>query len=226
MHQLILILLLFAPQDHDVGVRIGADLTAAFGDHARVLLGKDAIAELAKRGLKDADLASSPEVGEALTRTAPEVVLVRLDCRVTGGDQVIESAVWDHGRLDRHVSIAGGGHSATDGASHGICDALSGMISAASDDDADAGRLPQLVHAEDWLGVLALVDPFGPPPAQQDVHSLYYGVLANVRLGREAHAREILARMRAQHPSHVLTGAAGALLPAEPAPDAAAPTGR
>ncbi len=149
MNQLILILLLVSPQDQDVGKRIGADLSAAFGSHARVLVGKDAVAELATRGIKDADLASSPEVGEALTRAAPTVVLVRLECRVTGGDQVIESAVWDHGRLVRHTAIAGGGHGAADGASHGIIDALSGMIASADDGGADAGRLPQLVHAED-----------------------------------------------------------------------------
>jgi hypothetical protein len=218
MHPLILVLLLIAPQDHAIAEKIGADVSAVLGEHGRVLLGADATAELARQGLKDADLASAPAVGEQLTLKQEDLVLVRLESRKSGGDQVIDSAVWMHGHVERHVSIAGAGHDVVAGASRGVIAVLASIVDQTSDaPGGEDARLAQLAESEDWSSILALVDPFGPPPATQSARALYYAVLANVHLERRGHAREVLARMRTQHPDHVLTAAAGALLPEEPA---------
>jgi hypothetical protein len=214
MAHLLLILLLVAPNDHDLGVRLCADLSTLVGAGGKVLVGAEATKQLETYGVRDGDLISSPEVGDQLTGRTPDLVLVRLETRKSGGDQVIESSVWLHGHVERHVAIAGQGYDAIDGAVHGVVAILAPLLvpdaGAAQDQEA---RLPQLAHAEDWKGVLALVDPYGPPPAHQSARALYYGVLAHVRLGQLDRARVVLGRMHAQWHDHVLTGAADSLLP-------------
>ncbi len=214
MSHLLLILLLLPPSDHDLGVQLGADLTTLVGDGGKVLTGVPAARQLETYGVRDAELVSSPEVGDQLTERNQDLVLVRLESRKTGGDQVIESTVWLHGHVEHHVAIAGQGFDAAEGAVHGVVAILAPLLipdaGAAQDQEA---RLPQLAHAEDWHGVLSLVDPYGPPPPHQSARALYYGVLGHVRLGQLDRARVVLGRMQAQWHDHVLTGAAEALIP-------------
>jgi hypothetical protein len=205
---------LVTPLDHDLGDRVAADLATLVGSGGRVVVGAPAAKELESYGVRDSDLVSAPEVGNQLTGRSPELVLVRMESRLSGGDQVIESSIWLHGRLEKHVAIAGQGFNATDGAVHGAVAILAPLLvpDAGGAQDAEA-RLPQLAHAEDWRGVLLLVDPYGPPSPHQSARALYYGVLAHVRLGQLERAREVLGRLQAQWPDQVLTGAAQALIP-------------
>lgn len=223
MHHLLLVLLLISPRDQALGDRVAEDIRALLGTQGRVLVGAPAATELSHRGLRDGDLLSAPEVGEAMTQREPDVVLVRLESRRSGGDDIIDSAVWLRGHLQRHVAIAGGGHAASDGATRGVIEALAPLLEQDAASDTDEARLPQLAQDEDWRGLLARVDPFGPPSPHQSARALYYAVLANVRLGRLEHAQEVLERLRARYPDHVLTQSAAALLPGAAA--AAPPSG-
>jgi hypothetical protein len=225
----LLVLILFGPADRTSGDRVTAQVATLLGSAGTVKSGAEAIHELGSHGVKDGDLLASPEIGDQLTRQSPELVVVRLDTRTTGGDAVVESTIWVHGHHERHVSIAGGGRDAVEGAVRGVLGIIAPLIPDAEDHGTgdDDARLPQLAHGEHWQELLAVVAPYGPPPPQQSARTFYYEVLALVHLQRLAAAQEALQRMRAQWPTHVLTGAADSLLhseqssPPEPTPSPA-----
>ena len=226
MTKLLLILILFGSSDKAAGDRLAAQLTALGGANVRVLAGAEASKALETRGVRDADLISSPELGEQLTRHSTDLIVVRIDDRKSGGDDVIESTVWARGHVERHVSIAAQGGAALDGALRGVVGIVGPMMPEPGDPASEEARLPQLVDSGSWTELLQLVAPFGPPsPKPKSPRWCYYEVLALVRLGRMDSAVEAAARMRAAYPEHFLTASAASLIPPQlPAP-ASAPEG-
>jgi hypothetical protein len=214
MTKMLLILVLFGSSDQESGERIAKELTALTGTSARVVMGAAAAKELDARGVKDSDLMASSAIGEQLTKRSPELVVVRIEGRTSGGDRVIESAVWSRGRVDRHVAIAGRGGDVVEGAAHGVVSIVAPMLPDSGDTaDAEDARLPRLADAGEWEELLQLAAPYGPPGPHPSVRHEYYEVLALTRLHHNDFARDALARMREAHPDHVLTDAAATLIP-------------
>lgn len=213
MNPLLLILVLFSPADAEAGGKLAERMRDVGGTQVRVVVGAEALADLDRRGIKDSDLVTSPEIGSQLTRRSRDLVVVRLDSRRSGGDAVIETTVWARGRSERHVSIAGADGDALEGASRGAIAIIAPLLPEPTPAEQDA-RLPRLVDAQQWEAVLQLVAPYGPPPANRLPRQHYYEVMALTRLGRRDDARDALTRMRAAHPEHVLTETAAGLLPA------------
>ena len=108
MNELLLVLILLS----DPSARPAADAVAQrIGDQAgtqvRVLIGAEALAELKKHDVTDADLAKQAPVGIALTSHDHKLAIVRLDREERGGNIVIESITWSLGHREQHVAIAG-----------------------------------------------------------------------------------------------------------------------
>src|SRR4051812_14831315 len=213
MTKLLLILVLFGPGDKAAGDRVAAQIGELGGKSVRVIAGPEAAKELDARGLKDGDLVSSPELGEQLTRK-DELLVVRLEGRKTVGDDVVETTVWARGHTQRHVSIAGAGSDAVDGAIRGVIAIVGPMLPEPDDRAAEDARLAQYVDTGEGEGLLQLVAPFGPPPARpHSARWAYSEVRALVRLAGLDRAEDALARLRAAYPNHFLTEAAASLIP-------------
>jgi hypothetical protein len=229
MTKLLLILVLFGPSDKAVGDRVSAQVAALGGKSVRVLAGPEAAKELDARGTKDVDLLASPQIGESLTRKG-DVVVIRLENRRTGGDDVVETTMWARGHTERHVAITGNGRDAADGAVRGAVAMVGPLLPEAEDAASEESRLSQLAHVGEWEELLQLVAPFGPPPPKaKSPRRFYYEVLALVRLGRPERAEDAVGRMRYAYPDHFLTEAAAKLIPPrvstsdKPAPEPAQP---
>jgi hypothetical protein len=220
MTKLLLILVLFGPSDKAIGDRVSAQVAALGGKSVRVLAGPEAAKELDGRGVKDVDLITSPEIGESLTRKG-DVVVIRLDHRKEGGDDVVETTTWARGHTERHVAITGNGGDAAEGAVRGVTSMVGPLLPDAADAQTEETRLSQLADVGEWEELLQLVAPYGPPPAKpKSPRRFYYEVLALVRLDRLVPASEAAARMRAAYPDHFLTEAATSLIPPSAAPPA------
>jgi hypothetical protein len=176
-----------------------------------VVIGAEAIAQLTKRGVTESDLVVSPAIPRHLTAEDRDLVLIRLEKRVTAGDGVLESRVWSLGELDSHVAIAGNGGDPVASAVSGILQVIGPRLpttpgEAVSSED---GRLAQFAADRDWHQLVDLLVPLATKAPRQ----WYYQVLGQVRLGRRDDATKSLAAFSQAHPNHFLIKAAEALLP-------------
>ncbi len=198
------------PDTDPLPQRLAESITDAGGTRVQVVIGAEAVTELAKQGIKDSDLVATPALGEQLTGQKPDLVIIRLERRNSGGDGVIESVVWSKGHVDRHVAIAGKSSDPTEGAVNGIMRMLGPVIpdetSAAAGPDDE--RLAQLVTQAEWA---ALVEASANAPAKTARH-YYYHILGLSRLGKHEAAEAALAAMRAAWPGHFMIASAETLV--------------
>ena len=225
MGPLLLVLVLFSdPSGEAAAKAVAEELARLGGATVQVVVGPDAVAQLETRGVKERDLVISPAIANHLTESDPKLVLVRLERRVSGGDEVVESRIWSLGKSENHVAISGRGGDPLAGAITGIIQVIGPRLptqpgAAPSNDDVEMGQLAQ---AREWK---SLVDRLAAK-SDKDPRQFYYLVLAHSRLGQPDAAREVLAAMRTAHAAHFLVRAAESLVPASAKPVADSPTPR
>lgn len=225
MGPLLLVLVLFSdPSGEAAAKAVAEELARLGGDTVQVVVGPDAVAQLESRGVKERDLVISPAIANHLTESDAKLVLVRLERRATGGDEVVESRIWSLGRSENHVAIAGRGGDPLAGAITGIIQVIGPRLptqpgAAPSNEDVEMGRLAQ---SREWK---TLVERLGAVAAK-DPRQFYYLILAHSRLGQPDLAREALAAMRTAHRAHFLVRAAESLVPASAKPTSGIPASR
>jgi hypothetical protein len=220
MEKIMLILVLMGgPGTDPLSNRVAESIAEAGGARVKVVLGADAVAELEKRDLKDADLIANPTIGEQLTNHDPDLAVVRLERRNSGGDGVIESVVWAKGRTDRHVAIAGKNSDPTEGAVNGIMRMLGPVLpdekSAAT--EGEDVKLAQLATKNEWQDLLDATLAIQAKSPRQ----FYYQILALCRLGKTTEAGGTLTAMRSAWPKHFLLASAEALVKPKEVPEEA-----
>jgi hypothetical protein len=221
MHILLILVLFGDPSGADAAKAVGAELGALGGASVQLVIGPEAAARLAAKGVKEADLLASPVIANHLTAADPDLVVIRLEHRVDGGDQLIESRVWYGGRAESHVAISGHGGDPTASAVSGIIQVLGPRLplSPGQPVNADGGQLARLAEHNDWQ---AMRTALLAVPAK-DPRQFYYLVLAELRLGLGDAARQTLELMRQAHGTHFLVKAAASLLPDPALTEAPAP---
>lgn len=213
MSHLLLILVLFSDPSGEASAQIITDeLTRIGGKQVEVVMGADAIKRLEAHGMKLHDLVVSPTVANHLTASEKNLVIIRLDRRSSGGDEIMESKVWSGGRTDSHVSIAGKGGDPLSGAISGIIQVIGPRLPTAPDiaPTPEDAELATLAETKEWKVLAERLEA----KAEKDPRQLYYLVMARARLGQPDEAREVFAVMRTNHPGHFLTRAAETLIPA------------
>jgi len=226
MSHLLLILVLFSDPSGEASAQIVTDeLSRIGGKQVEVVMGVEAIKRLEGHGMKVQDLVVSPTVANHLTASEKNLVIIRLDRRSSGGDEIMESKVWSGGRTDSHVSIAGKGGDPLSGAISGIIQVIGPRLPTSPDiaPSPEDAELATLAEGKDWKALAERLEA----KTEKDPRQLYYLVMARARLGQPDAAREVLMLMRTGHPAHFLTRAAETLIPAgaakaseEPAADA------
>jgi hypothetical protein len=230
MSPLLLILVLFSdPSGEPSAVVVGEELARIGGKQVEVVVGADAVKRLEGHGMKLHDLVVSPTLANHLTAEQKHLVIIRLDRRSSGGDEILDSKVWSGGRTDSHVSIAGKGGDPLAGAITGIIQVIGPRLPTTPDiaPSREDAELATLAEAKEWKALAERLASAAP----SDPRQLYYLILARARLGQLDAARETLATLRTTHPAHFLTRAAETLIPAgaarqsadKPAAAAAAP---
>ena len=217
MHVLLILILFGDPSGAEAAKAIAGELDALGGTSVHVVIGAAAAAELAKKGVKEADLVGSQVIANHLTGADPDLVVIRVDQRSEGGDQIIESRVWFDGRSDSHVAIAGHGGDPIPSALSCIIQVLGPRLPLAPGQPANlsGGHLAQQAEKGEWQELYDSLHSL----AGKDPRQCYYLVLAEVRLGQVEEARKDLEAMRAAHGTHFLVKAAASLLPpVEPPP--------
>lgn len=217
MGPLLLVLVLFSdPSGEAAAKAVGEELGRLGGASVQVVVGPDAVAQLETRGVQERDLVISPAIASHLTESEPKLVVVRLERRASGGDEVVESRIWSLGKSENHVAIAGRGGDPLAGAITGIIQVIGPRLptqpgAAPSNEDAE---MAQLAQAREWQPLIErLVAKQAKDPRQ-----FYYLVLAYSRLGQPDAARDALAAMRTAHAAHFLVRAAESLVPASAKP--------
>src|ERR1043165_941103 len=110
MSPLLLILVLFSDPSGEASAQVVTEeLTRIGGKQVEVVMGPAAVKRLDQMGMKPHDLVVSPAIANHLTASEKHLVIIRLDRRSSGGDEVLESKVWQGGKNESHVSIAGKG---------------------------------------------------------------------------------------------------------------------
>jgi hypothetical protein len=211
MHILLILVLFGDPSGADAAKAVGAELSALGGTSVQLVVGADAVTSLAAKGVKEADLVGSAVIANHLTASDPDLVVIRLEHRVDGGDQLIESRVWFGGRAENHVAISGHGGDPTASAVAGIIQVLGPRLplSPGQPVNADGGQLAHLAEHSDWQAMRTAL--LAVP--NKDPRQFYYLVLAELRLGLGDAARQSLEAMRQAHGTHFLVKAAASLLP-------------
>jgi len=213
MSHLLLILVLFSDPSGEASAQVVTEeLTRIGGKQVEVVMGAEAVKRLEALGMKSHDLVVSPTLANHLTASEKNLVIIRIDRRSSGGDEIMESKVWSNGRVDSHVSIAGKGGDPLAGAITGIIQVIGPRLPtspdlAPSNEDAELGTLAQ---AKEWKTLVERLDG----KSEKDPRQLYYLILARAQLGQQDAARETLGIMRTAYPSHFLTRAAETLIPA------------
>lgn len=213
MSHLLLILVLFSDPSGEGAAQVVTDeLTRIGGKQVEVVMGPEALKRLEGMGMKAQDLVISPTLANHLTASEKKLVIIRLDRRSSGGDEILESKVWAGGKSDSHVSIAGKGGDPLSGALTGIIQVIGPRLPTAPDlaPSNEDVELAGLAEAKEWKVLAERLEA----KTDKDPRQLYYLVLARSRLGQPDAAREVLATMRTSHPSHFLTRAAETLIPA------------
>lgn len=213
MSHLLLILVLFSDPSGEAAAQVVTDELARIGGkQVEVVMGAEALKRLEGLGMKAQDLVISPTMANHLTASEKKLVIIRLDRRSSGGDEILESKVWAGGKADSHVAIAGKGGDPLSGALTGIIQVIGPRLPTAPDlaPSNEDVELAGLAENKEWKVLAERLDA----KADKDPRQLYYLVLARSRMGQPDQAREVLAVMRTNHPSHFLTRAAETLIPA------------
>ena len=213
MSHLLLILVLFSDPSGEATAQIVTDeLTRIGGKQVEVVMGAEATKRLEAHGMKPHDLVVSPTVANHLTASEKGLVIIRLDRRSSGGDEIMESKVWSNGRVDSHVSIAGKGGDPLSGAISGIIQVIGPRLPTSPDiaPSPEDAELATLAETKEWKLLAERLEA----KTEKDPRQLYYLVMARARLGQPDAAREVLTLMRTGHPGHFLTRAAETLIPA------------
>jgi hypothetical protein len=213
MSPLLLILVLFSDPSGEASAQIVADeLTRIGGKQVEVVMGGEAVKRLESHGMKVHDLVVSPTVANHLTASEKSLVIIRLDRRSSGGDEILESKVWAGGRADSHVSIAGKGGDPLSGAISGIIQVIGPRLPTSPDiaPSTEDAELATLAETREWKALAERLEA----KAEKDPRQLYYLIMARAKLGQPDAAREVYAAMRTSYPAHFLTRAAETLIPA------------
>lgn len=213
MSPLLLILVLFSDPSGEPSAQIVTDELARIGGkQVEVVMGGEAVKRLEAHGMKVHDLVVSPTVANHLTASEKNLVIIRLDRRSSGGDEILESKVWSSGRADSHVSIAGKGGDPLSGAVSGIIQVIGPRLPTAPDiaPSTEDAELATLAETRDWKALAERLEP----KTEKDPRQLYYLIMARAKLGQPDAAREVYGAMRAKYPAHFLTRAAETLIPA------------
>jgi hypothetical protein len=214
MSHLLLILVLFSdPSGEPAAQVVSEELARIGGNNVEVVMGAEATKRLEGMGMKAQDLVVAPMLANHLTAGENnKVVIIRLDRRSSGGDEILESKVWAGGKSESHVAIAGKGGDPLSGALTGIIQVIGPRLPTAPDlaPSHDDIELAKLAENKDWKVLADRLDA----KADKDPRQLYYLIMARARLGQPEQAREVLALMRTKHPAHFLTRAADTLIPA------------
>jgi hypothetical protein len=153
----------------------------------------------------------SPNLANHLTGKEKQLIIIRLESRLVGGDRLMESKVWAGGRADSHISIAGNGGDPLASTISGIIQVIGPRLPTQPDiapSSVDA-ELTTLAEAKDWKALIArLADT-----PEKDPRQLYYLVMGQARSGNLDQAREQYAVMQSKFPGHFLTRAAEVLVP-------------
>ncbi len=212
MPHLLLILVLFSDPSGEASAKIIAEeLGRIGGQQVQVELGPAAVQQLEKLGVKQHDLVVSPNLANHLTATEKQLIIIRLDTRLVGGDRLMESKVWAGGRADSHISIAGNGGDPLASAVSGIIQVIGPRLPTQPDiapSLVDA-ELTTLAEGKEWTALIARLADI----PEKDPRQLYYLVMGHARLGHFEEARAQYATMQAKHPGHFLTRAAEVLVP-------------
>jgi hypothetical protein len=196
-----LVLLLSAgdPASREAATAVQQRLTTV-APQVRVLAGPEAAADLAQRGLKDADLVARSERALALTSTG-RLVLLRVERRQTGEDQVVDIELWAHGR--RTSASAAAGKAARDPQAE-AADTAAKLVadSTAADfrDRSDTEFLARFSEKADWRGLVQAVNRLAAPSPRLR----HAAAMAHLRLGDRAAAAAEIERLRAEAPDHPL----------------------
>ncbi len=213
MPPLLLILVLFSDPSGESSAQVITDeLSRLGGKQVEVVMGGEATRRLENHGMKLQDLVVSPTVANHLTASEKNLVIIRLDRRSSGGDEILESKVWAGGRADSHVSIAGKGGDPLSGAISGIIQVIGPRLPTSPDiaPSSEDAELATLAESKEWK---ALAERLDAKP-MKDPRQLYYLIMARARLGQPDAAREAYSTMRSAYPAHFLTRAAETLIPA------------
>lgn len=224
MSHLLLILVLFSdPSGEKSAQVVTEELTRIGGKQVEVVMGAEAIKRLEILGMKSHDLVVSPTIANHLTASEKNLVIIRIDRRTSGGDEVLESKVWTGGRVDSHVAIAGKGGDPLSGAVSGIIQVIGPRLPTSPDiaPSHEDAELATLAQAKEWRALADRLDA----KSEKDPRQLYYLVTARAQLGQTDAAREALAAMRTAYPGHFLTRAAETLIPAAARTATEAPAG-
>lgn len=180
---------------------------------ARIMLPPDATAELAKLGLRDADLVGRSEKPLQATAGRPRLVLVRVERREAGDDRVIEVELWAGGRTDRMVAAVARAADplplAVEGARRLLREAA--RDPAQAQERTDTAFITGFAARGDWQGLIAAVD--ADPDARPRLR--HAAIMARLRLGDRPGAERALAALRQTHPDHPLTTAAATAVAAD-----------
>jgi hypothetical protein len=212
MTPLLLILVLFSdPNGEDPAKIISEELSRIGGQQVQVVVGPDALKQLEQHGMRAQDLIVTPTLGNHLTDTERNLVIIRVDRRIVGGDAIIESKVWSNGRTDSHVSIAGKGGDPLAGAISGIIQVIGPKLPTQPDiaPSKEDQEITQLADGKEWKllaeRLLAVTN--------KDPRQYYYLIQAQAQLGQVEDARKHFADMKSLFAGHFLTRAAESLVP-------------
>lgn len=173
---------------------------------AQIVLPPESAKILAERGLRDADLVERSEKPLLATAADLRLVLVRVERREVGSDQVIDVELWSGGRSDRMSAVAGKAgdplSSAAEGSRRLLREASHDPAVAA--DRSDTTLVAGFVERGAWQELVAAVE------ARADARPRlrHAAILARLRLGDHAGAVAALAALSKDFPGHALTKAA------------------
>jgi hypothetical protein len=224
MSHLLLILVLFSDPSGEMSAQVVTEeLTRIGGKQVEVVMGAEAIKRLELLGMKSHDLVVSPTIANHLTASEKNLVIIRIDRRTSGGDEILESKVWTGGRTDSHVSIAGKGGDPLAGSITGIIQVIGPRLPTSPDiaPNHEDAELATLAQAKEWKTLAERLDT----KTEKDPRQLYYLIMARAQLGQQDTAREALAAMRIAYPGHFLTRAAETIIPAAARTAGEAPAG-
>jgi hypothetical protein len=168
---------------------------------------------LGVRGLRDADLVGRAEKPLLATSQDLRLVIVRVERRAAGADQVVDVELWSGGHYDRMAAVAGKEGdpvvAAADGARRLLREASHDPVMAAN--RSDTALVASFAERGDWKGLVAAVE------ARSDARPRlrHAAILARLRLGDHAGAALALAALSQSDPGHPLTRAAAAAVEAD-----------
>ncbi|GDY11161.1 hypothetical protein LBMAG53_00380 [Planctomycetota bacterium] len=217
MTKLLLILILFSdPTSEPAAAALAARLGPATG--ARIVVGREAGEELAKRGVSDGDVATASARAAAATTIDRGLAIVRFERRDVGDNRVLEARLVLFGKFEGHTALAGKTANEPPTAETDLATAAAVAVSrllaphlpANSGAEIEEPALAELSRKANWTGLAEVVE--ARPATGRSPRAWHFLVLADCRLGRIEAAKAALAAMAVAHPGHVLLASAKELI--------------